>query len=478
MTPVGFLQRLGFARPDQAALELALSGPTFAVDEDSIDPAVFGISSYASPTAPAPRVDRRSAMQVPAVKRVRDLIAGSIGQLPVELFDPRRDKSASALFTQPEVGVPRSVTMTRLVEDMLFEQVAWWRVTQFGWHSYPVSVQRMDPRQVTVNDDTRCPTGKPGCSGAITFKAKHVHDDEVIRFESPNDGLLTVGARAIRTCLALDAAAYRYADGAPPLDYFTPDGIDPTDDEVTAALEAWGNARRTRSTGFVPSGLNYNIAGWSPEQLQLAAARQHAVLEIARLGGVDPEELGVSTTSRTYANVFDRRKQFIDFTLGDYLVAIQERLSMTDVTPTGYTARFNLGAFLRSDDMTRYSTYEVGLRVGAISQDEVREAEEKAPLTTNPQESTVAAHRPQAAAFDTTPEMRLDANGAAVFEVDVEKRVIRGLAVPYGKPARSGGKLWQFSKGTLRYADVSRVKLWVQHDQAQAVGVAFELDDR
>lgn len=66
----------------------------------------------------------------------------------------------------------------------------------------------------------------------------------------------------------------------------------------------------------------------------------------------------------------------------------------------------------------------------------------------------------------------------AQFEVDEEKRTIRGLAVPYGVAASSRGQLWQFAKGTLTYSDPSRVKVLIGHDFGRAVGVTTELDDR
>lgn len=452
--------------------------PAFAVDADSIDPAVFGLSSYVSPTSPAPRIDRRSAMQVPGVKRCRDLIAGTLGTLPLDLIGPDKQAATSALFSQPERNVPRSVTMARTFEDLLFEGVAWWRIVEFGWHGYPTKVVRLDPRSVDVKKDGKVYVTQDGNSGTAEV---WVEDKYLIRFDSPNDALLVAGARAIRTCLMLDTAAQRHADGAPPLDYFTPaEGADPADDDdVISVLNDWQTARQSRSTGYVPAALKYNIAGWNPEQLQLAEARQHAVLEIARTAGVDPEELGVSTTSRTYANQFDRRKSFTDFTLGGYRQALEDRLSMGDVTPRGYVAKVNLSAFLRSDDKTRFETYQLGLAVGAIDQSEIRSLEDRPPLDSAPtQEAPVAASETAETTFDMSPEIRLDAVGAQTFEVDVEKRTIKGLVVPYGTPAISNGQRWQFSQGTIKFADVSRVKLWIQHDSNRAVGVATELDDR
>lgn len=341
----------------------------FSVDSSSIPAQIFGLESYADPIAPAPRISRREAIQVPAVKASRDRIAAVLGELPLGVYDSERVEFESDLLSQPERFRPASVTLTRTVEDIFFEGVAYWLVVDRAFDRYPRFVERVDPSRVDIDEDT----------GAIRINGRIVPSADVIQFESPCDPLLVAGARAIRTCLRLDAAAAMYADEPMPTGYFSPvEGADPADpDEVRAMLATWKQGRKSNSTGYVPSALKYNVTQFTPEQLQLADARQHAVLEIARLTGIDPEELGVSTTSRTYANQFDRRKNFLDFTLGPYLTAVEQRLSMGDITKRGYYVKFNLSAFLRSDDKTRMETYALGLEVGAYSRDEIRELEDK-----------------------------------------------------------------------------------------------------
>lgn len=361
-----------------------LTGPAAAVTEAeeasfAVDAAsVVGLTStgYANTPARAPRMDRATAMQVPAVKRSRDLVCPSSGALPLRLRGPDGAFVPWSLFDQPERNVPRSVTMTRLFEDLLFEEIAWWDVVEIGYHTYPAFVKRLAPHRVTVNGDT----GKVYVDGVERANPERT----LIRFDSPNDGLLTAGARAIRTCLMLDAAAANIADGIPPTEYFTPaEGMDPgtTDEEIVAMLDRYQQARRMRSAAYMPHALDYHSGqGFNAEQLQLAESRQHAVLEIARVAGVDPEELGVSTTSRTYSSDWSRRKSFLDFTLGPYLTAVSDRLLMPDTTPRGYTPGFDLDAFLRTDTLTRYQTYAAGLEIRAITEDEMRAAEGKAPL--------------------------------------------------------------------------------------------------
>ena len=359
------------------------------IGEQEIPAQIFGLTSYTGHVAPAPRVARREAIQVAAVKRSRDLIAGSLGQLPLVVVKPDLNSDRTTWLNQPEGDVARSVTMTRTVEDLLFEGIAWWRVVAFDWRGFPARVERLEPHTVTVMPDGRVRRTLAGHHGVAE---QWPQDAELIRFDSPNDPLLVAGARAIRQCLALDTAAQRAADGAPPVDYFEladPSLGGPTQEEIEEFLAAWKTARQTRATGFIPPGLKYQGSGFDPEKLQLAEQRQHAVLEIARVAGIDPEELGVSTTTRTYANTWDRRKNFLDFTLGSYRAAIEDRLSMPDVTPRGTTVRFDLDGFLRTDAKSRWEAAEIGIRVGAVTPEEVREGEGRpaigAPVSEDPE---------------------------------------------------------------------------------------------
>lgn len=75
--------------------------------------------------------------------------------------------------------------------------------------------------------------------------------------------------------------------------------------------------------------------------------------------------------------------------------------------------------------------------------------------------------------------MAFDVPAGTITEVDRETRTIRGLIVPFGVEGIKGGKRWMFSAGTVRPygANVSSVKLWGIHDKAQAVGVAFEMNE-
>lgn len=299
-------------------------------------------------------IDRALARQVPAVKRARDIVCGTLGGIPMEVVGPDYVVAFSQLMDQPERNVPRSVTWTRLFEDLFYDGIGWFRITENDYRGYPVKVQRLAPVDVTVTD------------GVIRVGGRIVPAASVIRFDSPNGGVLTDGARAIRTLLKLENAASLYAEDPMPQGYFAPvEDADPLDDVgVAELLASWKRARQAGVTGYVPAALKYNAVQFTPEQLQMNDARQHAVLEIARITGIDAEDLSVSTTSRTYFNGQDRRMQRISDVLGPYSLAVTDRLRMRDVTPRGYEVRAQFEAFLRADDKTRLENYALAKDLG------------------------------------------------------------------------------------------------------------------
>jgi HK97 family phage prohead protease len=482
------------------------------------------LEAMAAGGAIEPRISRAEALQCMAVLRGRNLVC-TPATLPLRKIGPDRRAAEWPLFEQPDPDIPTSVIFSQVYEDLLFEGIAWWRVTAFGWHGFPVQARHVPVQAVHV-----APTGglqsqsqiSPDqlfpVDGQVFIDGVSVPDREIIRFDSPNPPLLLHAARAIRTCLKLDRAAALYATDPLPLGYFSPaegadslsaeprsagDGTDRS--EVDVALDAWEAARSRRAWGYV-GGLEAKTLSWNPEQLQLADQRQHAVLEIARAIGVDPEDLGVSTTSRTYQNGEERRQDKITDTYGPYVSAVQDRLSMRDVTPRGYKARVDFGGFLRGDTLTRMTTYKTGLEVGAYTDDEIRELENRPALTPaqrarvdqrgdrqaqpparpNGREPTMSGSnghklgQPAGLAFeadgDGVTRIRFDtAEVAETFRVNVEKRTISGLAVPWGKVARSGFAKWRFAEGSLRWSTEARVKLNLHHDFREVVGHAMRL---
>lgn len=338
----------------------------------------------------APRVSRSQALQVPAVLRSRNLICGTLARLPIHIRDKnRRIATPTTLLEQIDPDIPNVVTFAQTYEDLLFEGISWWRVLSTGFNDYPNFAEHINVQRVHISgssqpivDGTQVLNPEP--LGRVYIDGIPVGDDQVIRFDSPNPPLLRHAARAIRACLNLDITASNYAETPLPLGVFTPkEGRRPSEDPkaIQELLDKWESARRAKVWGYIGQAWELKELQFNAEQIQLADQRQHAVLEIARAAGIDPEDLGVSTTSRTYQNAEQRRLDLLDFTLSAYVAAVEQRLSMRDVTPRGYEVKVNFDGFLRSDTKSRMEAYAIGVPLGAYTQDEMRELEDRPDLT-------------------------------------------------------------------------------------------------
>src|SRR5262245_40633196 len=94
------------------------------------------------------RVSRDEALSVPAVLRGRNLIC-SVSTLPLEAVDGTNHVVDHPLLRQIDPNTSNVVVLAQLLEDLLFDGVAWLRVTSFGWDGMPASAVRYAHDQVS-----------------------------------------------------------------------------------------------------------------------------------------------------------------------------------------------------------------------------------------------------------------------------------------------------------------------------------------
>ena len=425
--------------------------------------------AQSGPAAYSAPVTREFALQVPAVLRARNIIC-AIATLPLRHYNREtREQKRSSFLEQIDPDVSNVVTLAQTVEDLLFDSLSWWQILATDANGFPMSARHLELGRVSLDPPPgRAAQALPSgvdVRSVVWVDGKPVPKSSVIRFDSPNPPLLVAARSAIRRARLLDTTAAMYAENPAAREYFEPaEDADPDEAEVVEFLTQWQQARRTRSTAYKPGAFNRGeISSASPADLQLVQLQARASLDLANATGLDPEELGVSTTSRTYANITDRRQDRINDTLSAYMQAITQRLSMNDVTKRGYAADFDLTDYLRADPKTRAEVNAILDDHDVITSEEWRagegfpgrpSAEPAEPAVPPAVEPAAAAasqggvipmrHRmPVAATFSVAaPEAPAAAPqrvtfavgaGRADFKVDLEKRTIVGLAVPFGE---------------------------------------------
>jgi phage portal protein BeeE len=128
--------------------------------------------------------------------------------------------------------------------------------------------------------------------------------------------------------------------------------------------------------------------GYSPKEMMYNEASQYLATEIARLMNVPAYYISADmNNSMTYQNIIDGRKEFVAYSLQPFLSAIENRLSMDDITRRGNVVRFGLDAtFLRADTLKRLEAIEKMLTLGLIDVEQAQSMEQLSPngLTERP----------------------------------------------------------------------------------------------
>lgn len=328
-----------------------------------------------------PRVNRNEAMSVPSVARCRNLIASVVADLPLNLY---RKSTGEELgnpiwVDQPSINQPRSVTMAWTVDSLMMYGVAYWEVTEVYEGGRPSRFEWVPNVKVTFDTDL------------YTTRVETYYVDGVARpqwgvgslvtFQFMDEGILERGAETIRAAIDLRKAAVIAASTPMPSGVLRNNGADLDPKEVAGLLAAWKNARQNRATAYLTSTLEYQPTSFSPKDMMYDEAQQFLATEIARLCNLPAYLLSAeANSSMTYANVLDERKQFYSLSVAPYVNAIQDRLSMDDITARGNAVRFDVDStFLKTEPMERLLVIEKMLSLGLITVEQAMEMEDLTP---------------------------------------------------------------------------------------------------
>lgn len=327
-------------------------------------------------------VGREEAMSVPSVARCRNLLAGTIASFPLELYKKSTgEKLGKPLWIeQPSAHQPRSTTIAWTVDSLLFYGVAYWQVTElYADDGRPSRFQWIAPGRVSFDSD---PISQYITQYYVDGKAVPMSGLlSLITFTGLDEGVLQRGARTLRSAIDLETAA-RVATATPmPSGVLKNNGADLSQEEVQAILAAWKSAREKRSTAYLTSTLEYQPTAFSPRDMMFVDAIQQMSTQVARMMNVPAYYISADqNTSMTYANVQDERRQFVSLSLAPYVHAIQDRLSMDDVSARGNIIKFDVeNAFLAVDSLERLAVIEKMLALGLITVEDAMEMENLSP---------------------------------------------------------------------------------------------------
>jgi HK97 family phage portal protein len=214
----------------------------------------------------------------------------------------------------------------------------------------------------------------------------------LVTFQSLLPGVLETGGRTIQAALDIQKAASVAAATPMATGFIKNSGADLPEAQIQGLLASWKAARNSRSTAYLTSTLDYQTIGYSPKEMMYNEASQYLATEIARLMNVPAYYISADmNNSMTYQNIIDGRKEFVAYSLQPFISAIENRLSMDDITRRGNQVRFALDeTFLRADTLARLEAIEKMLNLGLIDLEQAQSMEELSPtgLTERPTNAT------------------------------------------------------------------------------------------
>ena len=341
----------------------------------------YGGNSYGGYNNFASAILRQDAVGVPSITRCRNLICGTIATIPLEMYSLSTGEELPSLtwVDQPDKRQPRAVTIAWTVDSLFMYGVAYWRVEEvYADDNRPARFSWIQNDRVTVKYNALNTEVEYYMINNIRVPDSGV--GSLVTFQALDQGLLLRSQSTIRAAIDIEKAAAIAAQTPQPSGYIKNNGADLPDQQVQGILNNWKLARQNRATAYLTSTLDYNVTSFSPKDMAYAEAKQYFATELARACNIPAYMIDAETfRGMTYQNIIDGRKEFFAYSLAPFVTAIEDRLSMDDLTPRGQTVRFSVDeTFLRVDPLTRLQVTEKLLTLGLI---DVKQAQEMEDLT-------------------------------------------------------------------------------------------------
>jgi HK97 family phage portal protein len=378
METMGLLQTLGFKSAEKPTVEAqyapAVMDTTYGYGSFNTNSS-FGYNGVG--------IDRNFALQVSSVARCRNLVAGVISSIDLGLYKKSTgEKLGSPVWLeQPDQRQPRSVTIAATVDSLIFYSVAYWRCTSlYADDGRPSGFEWVANNRVTYT------TNKYGTEVQDYFVDGQLVPmsgiGSLVTFQSLLPGVLQSASTTIRAAWDVQKAAAVSAATPMATTILKNNGADLPESQIQGILAGWNSARRNRSTAYLTSTLSAENIGFSPKEMGYVDFSQYLATEISRAMNVPSYLISADmNNSMTYQNILDGRKEFVAYSLQPYISAIEDRLSMNDITNSSNQVRFAVDdTFLRVDAKDRLDIIEKMLNLDLIDVEQARQMEQLTPL--------------------------------------------------------------------------------------------------
>lgn len=347
----------------------------------------------AETTASGKSVNEITALGLPAVWRAMQVTCNVPAALPLHAY--RHTGSARVLATGQQenlIGDPHpDMTPFEFWQTVYFHRKAWGNAyvrklrNQLG---QIVELWPIHPRRVKV--------GRESENGRKVYVIdgdtdNPLSDNEILHLPGLGyDGICGVSPiRAARESIGMGLAAQEYGAkffGSGML----ATGVLQTEQRLTQTqadqISARWKAKRSglksaHETIVLDKGAKFTQLSLAPEDAQFLETRRFQVVEICRWFGIPPFLMFDTEKSTSWGTGLEQQALgWVKIDLLPDLTAIEQRLTKHVLKPTPVYAHYSVEGLLRGDSAARAAFYKSLWDIGALSTNEVRELEERAPV--------------------------------------------------------------------------------------------------
>lgn len=327
-----------------------------------------------------PVIGMSDALGLSMVYRAISIHSVSAKQMDIDVYRNGQKIEKPSWISKPDVKTTRQTFVEQSIVSLATTGNAYWEINR-DQSGRIMNLQVLNPLDVTINskDDGTVESYRT-VSGVKekTLRPEQVQHLSLMRVPGTNYGLGPIQAAKREIKGAIDTRDYSanwFEESGIPSGVLKSDQV-LSPDQATAAKNAWNaTAGAKAGVAVLGQGLSYAPIFLSPADAQFLETQNFNVTQIARLFGV-PSSLMLADaggTSMTYQNVEQDWIGYIRFSLMNYLLEIESAFS--ELLPRGQEAKFNVDALYRSDTLTRYNAYKIGIEAGFLTVDEVRASE-------------------------------------------------------------------------------------------------------
>ncbi|AVO39606.1 phage portal protein [Pukyongiella litopenaei] len=344
-------------------------------------------------------VSESSALALSAVWGCTNLLAGTIGSLPLSVY---REKNG-ARYEDREHPLFRVLHDRPNYDQTAVDFLEFMAASVELWGNFYAEIDRGSAGRVSALTPVRpeqmvtrrLDTGEIEYRWTYNGRQKVKRDREILHVRGfggcPLGGLSTlqVGRNVFGSAQAVDrAAASMFRNGMRPAgamifeSYLTPEQREIAE---TRLVEKYAGAMNSGRPMVLEGGTKWQQFALNPEDAQMLESRRFTVEEICRMFGVPPHMVGHTENSTSWGTGLEQQTLgFQKFTLRRRLRRIEQALEQQLLEPAdraaGVSISFNVEGLLRGDSAGRAAFYQTMVSLGLMTINEGRARENLPPV--------------------------------------------------------------------------------------------------